>query len=353
MTRSELVNTVAFCLAATYALAAAAQQPVVVDTRAGLINYVEGTVTVDGQLVILPPPQQMFARKLGVREGKTLSTAGDGRAEVLLSAGVTLRLGPLSSFRMVRSEATDTRIELPQGSAVVEMIELIKSNRVTVTIAGAEVTFSKAGTYQFHAGEPERAPDLLVYLGEARVLAAAGEQPRAVKAGRAFSMGGKAGDNAIRAFDRHVFDDLLSWSILRSHSMARANISAATVAHQRRFGRLGGWMWSHYDSCYTYLPASHARRCGLRGACYYSAVALFPAGQQEVIVTRQPPQQQDPQPTYNPPVYSYDSNRGYIVAEGDRSQAGITSGSPVADSGGGRAGQDSGGRGGEGGGRAK
>lgn len=346
----HFLSTGVMVLAAGMAAAAVAAggRPQVLDTRAGLINYVEGVVTIDEQLIVLPPPEQFFAMKLGVREGKTLATGENGRAELLLSAGVTLRLGAESSIKMLRSDPENTRVRLDRGSAVVEVIEKIESNLVAIQANGVDVTFTKAGTYAFTL------PHLLVYRGKAEIGAATGAKRITISAGQTAALNAPAGPLAIRRFDnkRQRQDELLVWSIGRSQRMAQANLTAATA-----FARpaMGGWIWNHYASCYTYLPARYRRCDDFTDTCFYSRYELppIPPGHTQInIVTPDPPER------YTPPTYSYDSNRGYIVADGNRSPGGIPPTAnptqpPVADSGNGRSGADSGGRGAEGGTRAK
>ncbi len=72
----------------------------------------------------------------------------DGRAEVLLAPGVTLRLGESASFRMISNRPSDTRIEVLTGLAVVLTDEIAKDTKVTVVCEDA-VTLSSSGAYRF------------------------------------------------------------------------------------------------------------------------------------------------------------------------------------------------------------
>lgn len=83
-------------------------------TRSGLIYFFEGYVFLgDEQL------QQKFGRFPEIGEGHVLRTEL-GRAEVLLTPGVVLRLDEKSEVRMVSDSLSDTRIELLRGSAILE-----------------------------------------------------------------------------------------------------------------------------------------------------------------------------------------------------------------------------------------
>jgi len=84
-------------------------------TRSGLIYFFEGYVFIgDEQL------QQRFGRFPEVGEGRVLRTEL-GRAEVLLTPGVILRVDENSAIRMVSNSLSDTRIELLRGSAILEV----------------------------------------------------------------------------------------------------------------------------------------------------------------------------------------------------------------------------------------
>src|SRR5512135_3919659 len=79
--------------------------------RPGTINYTEGQVTIDGRTI--------GAKQLGSTElapGRVLET-GSGKAEMLLTPGVFLRLGDHSAVRMVSPSLTDTRVEMVRGRA--------------------------------------------------------------------------------------------------------------------------------------------------------------------------------------------------------------------------------------------
>ena len=343
-----------FLTAFGFAAATFAQD--MVSARAGMIQHIEGEVQLDGGKVAMPSREKMFSQFPEVKKGSTLSTT-EGRAEILLSPGVTLRLGEDAAFKMIDSDLSDTKIELTQGSAVVEVIEMLKENLVTVTVGQAAVTFRRAGTYRFEASET---PELMVYDGQAEVTIAG--QSKSYKRGNAVSL---ENVTVARKFDAEKGDSLLRWSMRRSGYMAMANVSAASAARSSYSGAGGiqGWYWNPYYMMYTYLPNRGMFCNGYMGYCYYSPDRVHQA-------------------FYTPPVYSnpgggasagmnpgtsygYNQNLGYTVASGGRSYGGISSGAsaaggapaaaaaPVADSGGGRSGGDSGGRGGAAGGRAQ
>src|ERR1017187_7082869 len=100
----------------------------VVSAKSGMVNLTEGQVQLDGQSV-----ESSLTHYPDIKEGSVLRTE-DGRAEVLLTPGVTLRLGDHASFKMITNRLIDTRLELLAGSAIVEADEINKDNRVTVVV---------------------------------------------------------------------------------------------------------------------------------------------------------------------------------------------------------------------------
>jgi hypothetical protein len=84
-------------------------------TRSGLLYFFEGYVFIgDEQL------QQKFGRFPEIDAGRVLRTEL-GRAEVLLTPGVVLRVDENSAIRMLSDSLSDTRIELLRGSAILEV----------------------------------------------------------------------------------------------------------------------------------------------------------------------------------------------------------------------------------------
>src|SRR5262249_11711990 len=121
--------------------------------RPGLIHYVEGRV-VFGNETISPKPAEFFR----MEHGDTLTTE-TGRAEVLLTPGVFVRIGENSSFKLT----SDTAIELLAGVALVEVAELGKDAPIVIRIAGSEANLSKRGLYRLDVSPPE----VRIYEGDA------------------------------------------------------------------------------------------------------------------------------------------------------------------------------------------
>jgi hypothetical protein len=84
-------------------------------THSGLLYFFEGYVFIGDEQV-----PQRFGRFPEIGEGRVLRTEL-GRAEVLLTPGVFLRVDENSAVRMLSDSLSDTRIELLRGSAIIEV----------------------------------------------------------------------------------------------------------------------------------------------------------------------------------------------------------------------------------------
>ncbi len=194
----------------------ASAQPVI-SAKSGLVAYVEGKVFVGDQLV-----QPSLTSFPDVKEKMVLRTE-EGRAEVLLSPGVFLRVGENSSFRMITNRLIDTRLEVLTGSAVVEADEIAKDTNVTVVANKASILIAKHGLYRFDL-EPGR---VKVFDGVASVTT--GEQTTPVGAGRMLSLDSNTA--SVEKFNKEDTDALDRWSKRRAENVAMANVSSAKQVH--------------------------------------------------------------------------------------------------------------------------
>ena len=220
---------------------AAFAQSTVISARSGLIHYVEGNVSVGAQ-----PVETSFGVFPEVKENQQLKT-GEGRAEVLLTPGVFLRVGENSSFRMITNRLFDTRLEFQSGSAVVEADEIGKDNSVTVVSGDATVHPLKAGVYRFDSS----ANELRVFNGMAEVTS--GEKTVQVKEGHRIALD----TMSVQSFDKTSTDALNRWSERRSASVSMANVgAAASVDRSLLAGGIfpGGWYFNPYFGMYSYVP---------------------------------------------------------------------------------------------------
>ena len=214
---------VALCIFLAFSALALGQS--VISAHSGVVQYVEGDVTIGGE--IINPKVGQFPN---LKENDVLRTE-QGRAEVLLTPGVFLRVGENSAVKMVSNHLTDTRIEFLQGSALVECDDLLKDNAVTIVHSGANVSILKAGLFRFDAA-PARVG---VYSGEVKVSAADGKMI-VLKNGHQATLEGTL---EASKFDAKLEEDALyRWSSRRSDYVAMANVSAAKTAYDS--GNYGG-----------------------------------------------------------------------------------------------------------------
>ena len=165
------------CAVSTLAVAAVLALPAggqsVISTRSGVVHFFEGAVYLGDQ-----PLEPRFGKYPTIAEGGELRTA-QGRAEVLLTPGVFLRIGESSAIRMVANELSDTRVGLLAGSVLVDSAEPGSGTSVTLIYKDWNVHFRQKGVYRIDA-EP---PRLWVQQGEAEVSSGDTGAPVSVEQG--------------------------------------------------------------------------------------------------------------------------------------------------------------------------
>src|SRR5712672_2989788 len=97
-----LVSALAFSVFAGSSLYA----QYMISAHSGVVHYVEGKAYIKDALV-----EPKFDKFPEIRENQELRTE-DGRAEILLTPGVFLRMNENSSIRMESRRLTDTRVEI-------------------------------------------------------------------------------------------------------------------------------------------------------------------------------------------------------------------------------------------------
>ncbi len=230
-------------------LATSAMAQMAISAKSGLVSYIEGRVLLGQDEVAL----KMGGRLTEMKPEQTLKTE-EGRAEVLLTPGVILRVGENSSIKMIANRLEDTRVELTSGTAVVEATEIDKAHAVTLLVGEAAVGLRKMALVSLDAQNGIR-----MYKGEAQVIA--GGEAQILREGRQMPA---TGTFAMTKFDKNETDPLYRWASRRSEMVAMANVASAK-AMQRGFGggsgmgmgyRQSGWMYNPYFGMFTYLPLS-------------------------------------------------------------------------------------------------
>jgi hypothetical protein len=235
-------------------LAAMLSVPALADTASqhgpaspGTLNYMEGQVDISNQQVGQNATGTLLA------PDQSLSTQ-NGKAEVLLTPGVFLRVGDNSSVKMIAESITDTQVQVDRGEAIIEVAEIHRENNLRVDENGAVTHLNKTGLYDFDADTGQ----IRVLKGEAIVQDA--DRQVKVKGGHELSL--NAPKLKPEGFDKKAFesDDLYRWSSLRSSYVAEANVDAAPRYYAGDTGWYGsgwigsGWYWDPWFSTYTFIP---------------------------------------------------------------------------------------------------
>ncbi len=208
----------------------------------GTVNYVEGNVALGNET--------LNAKSVGsvtVEPGQSLVT-NNGKAEMLLTPGVFLRLGSDSAVELVSGNLTDTQVQVDRGTALIEVDELHKQNDLRVADNGATTRVEKTGIYEFDADHAQ----MLVFKGEAEVQE--GDQHQKVRGGHEVTL--TADKLKSTGFDKDKYEssDLYRFSSLRSQYIGEASADAAQVYVGSPWAP--GWFWDPWFSAYTFFPGA-------------------------------------------------------------------------------------------------
>ena len=208
----------------------------------GTLNFVEGQASIQNQPVT---PQSVGTADL--EAGQTISTQ-DGRAEVLLTPGVFLRLDHNSRVKMISPDLTNTKVQLEKGRAEIEVAEIHKRNDIQVQQDDATTRLLKTGLYDFSASQDQ----VRVFKGEAQVND--GDKQIKVKEGHELTL--NAPELKSAKFDKKDDEnDFYNWSSLRDEYLSDASANAATVYVGNSW--IGpGWYWDPWYYDYTFIPGA-------------------------------------------------------------------------------------------------
>ena len=257
-------------LALTLLALCASGQPVI-SAKSGLVSYTEGKVTMGEQPV--EPTATSFPE---IKENAVLRTE-EGRAEVLLTMGVILRMGDNASLKMLTNRLIDTRMELVSGSHIVEADEIQKDNNLTILAKESTVLINKHGLYRFDIDQNR----IRVFDGVATVQK--NGQTILLNSGKTMALDGTS--TAVEKFDREATDALDRWSKRRGERLAMANPSSAKQVRDYGcrggsfasnpaggnpcYNPCGGWRWNPWYGLVTYIPCG-ANIYSPYGYRYYS-----------------------------------------------------------------------------------
>lgn len=220
-----------------------------IPARPGTLNYVEGNAAIEGRAVT-----DTSVGSAELNPGQELTTQA-GRAEILLTPGVFLRVDDNSAVKMISPNLTKTQVEVDRGRAAVEVDQIYKQNMLDVMDAGVTTQLLKNGFYEFDANQPEA----MVFSGKASVEVGDGKY-RTVNSHHELALVAGRDDKPLakekpQNFDTSAAqDDFYNWSDLRSKYLAEANNQIAGQ-YANVAGFYPGWYWNPYGWGYTFIGA--------------------------------------------------------------------------------------------------
>ena len=207
----------------------------------GTVNYIEGQVSIDGRVVARN--QNGYSQ---LEPNQTLSTQ-NGKAEILLSPGVFLRVGNNSAIRMISPELVVPQVEVVRGEAIVEVDWVPKDAQVEVLEHGAQASIRKAGLYRFDSDGSR------IEVIDGKLQVTENDQTKEFGKGKEVTL--TAAKLKPVSFDRNAEDDLYRWSSVRAGYLAEANMSTAQSAYAGYGPWWGaGWYWNPYFAAWSWLP---------------------------------------------------------------------------------------------------
>jgi hypothetical protein len=193
---------------------AAAQN--VISTKAGVISFAAGAVSLDNN-----PVKLSKGGLFQMENGQRLKTQR-GLAEVVLTPGAYLRLSGNSSVQMEQNQISEIQLSVESGSAIIEVIDKIKTDPIRVHFQTGSAEIRKAGLYRFNYPPGE----ICVHGGE--LLMTVGGNNILIKSGKKFRVNI---DRKAVKFNRNIKDSLHQWAALRSFGLFIASSDTGKQIH--------------------------------------------------------------------------------------------------------------------------
>ncbi len=213
----------------------------------GTLNYVEGRASIEGR-----PISSNSVGNTTLQTGQMLATA-NGKAEVLLTPGIFVRLGDNSTVQMVSPDLTHTEIRLDQGRANVEVDQIYPQNTILIDLKNGQTQLLKNGLYAFDANNST----VRVFNGQASVYPGVDLQtnvkPIELKGDHQLVLNGEPLKPQRFNKDEATNDQLYRWSSLRSDYLGEANLDLAEE-YAGYPGFYPGWYWAGGPYGYTWIP---------------------------------------------------------------------------------------------------
>ena len=221
------------------------QNRYVVSAKAGVINLVDGEVTVAAGESGSPVSDAVAGLELS--QGDVLTSGKIGRAEILLNPGCYLRAGEETQLVFMFGEKLATEgVKLSRGSVILEA-SVLDEPMLIVTPSG-NFRIIKTGLYRFNvaAGRSE------VLVRKGRVLAG----NTVVKEGKKGILEG--GAPVVAALDKKATDSFDGWSKDRAKTLIAANQRLSNKEMKRSLGSAfvgyNVWIYDSQCGCHTFLP---------------------------------------------------------------------------------------------------
>ena len=230
----------------------AARTSFIVSTKAGVVNYVQGSATVKAATV--------------VKAGTPIGTGPNGQVEILLNPGSYLRIGANSQVILDRVQFDDMAIRVLQGSALIEANGFRKDLPLNVTTGNLKMQIIKSGIYLFDDGK------VTVVDGKIR------DAGNGLTYGKGFRI---SDDQGYRAQKVATFTTGLElWSQQRDAQIASANVNIARSLNSTAGVPYGSfqdvWLWNPWLGSFIYMPGGSYR--SPYGYTYIQVVPVYYGG---------------------------------------------------------------------------
>jgi hypothetical protein len=214
----------------------------------GTLNYIEGQASIEGR-----PLSSNSVGNTALQAGQVIATA-NGKAELLLTPGIFLRLGNDTTVQMISPDITHTEVQLQQGRVSVEVDQIYPQNTILIDLNKGQTQLLKPGLYNFDAA----ISTVRVFDGKAAVYPGENLQatvkPIDVKGGHQLVLNGETlKPQSFNKDQAMASDPLYRWSSLRSQYLGEANLRLAEQ-YEGYPGFYPGWYWAGGPFGYTWLP---------------------------------------------------------------------------------------------------
>ncbi len=270
----------------------------VISAKSGVINYHEGDVLAGGK-----PIEVRSGKFAELQKGQDLVTT-EGRAEILLTPGVFLRVSENTKIVMEDNRLSDTRIRLVSGAVILECAELLQDNAVTLSYGDYNMAVRKAGLFRLDS----TTGTVKVFEGEMQIAGAG--QSLLLKKGKMSQLGNLL---VAEKFDTKVNDSFYRWAARRAEPLSMASFSSARSLYNTGSSwSYGGWMFNPYYGMFTYIPVSGFYNSPF-GYRFYSPIVVDRVYNNIAASNSYNRGGNNGYNTWNNNTF-YDSSRGYTVA---------------------------------------